>query len=71
MNALLSQSRTQRDIGAVVNDRSQEKWQLIRSIAVIAIEEHYDVRATGPGQSGQTGATVSTTRFVEYAGSHL
>src|SRR5260370_8458650 len=71
MNPLLPQARTQRNIGTAVNDWSQEKRQLSRSIAVIAVEEHHNVRATCTSQSGQTGATVSPTRFVEDAGSHL
>src|SRR6202023_4009943 len=70
-NALLPQARTQRNIGTAVNDWSQEKRQLSRSVAVITVEEHYDVRATCTGQSGQTGATVSATRLVDGGGYHL
>ena len=71
MNALLPQARTQCYIGTAIKNWSQEKWQLLWSIAVIAVEEHYNVRATCTCQSGQTGPTVSATRFVENAGSHL
>src|SRR5208337_5187429 len=68
---LLSQARTQRHIGPSLNDWSQEKWQLFWSIAVIAVEEYDNVRATRIRQPSQTRAAVSAARFVEDAGSHL
>jgi ubiquinone/menaquinone biosynthesis C-methylase UbiE len=42
-----------------------------RSIAVVAVEEHYNIRAPCTSQSGQTGATVSATRFVDNTRSQL
>src|ERR1051326_4064322 len=36
-NALLPQARTQCYIRAAINDRGQKKWQLIWSIAIVAV----------------------------------
>jgi hypothetical protein len=57
-------ARTERDIRASVKDGSEEKRQLSRPIAVIAVEEHHNVRAACFSQSGQAGAPVSAARFA-------
>ncbi|MGA7177652.1 MAG: hypothetical protein WBX13_18175 [Candidatus Acidiferrales bacterium] len=52
MNALLPEAGTQRNIGTAINDRAQEKGQLIWPIAVIAVEEHYNVGTACTSQAG-------------------
>src|SRR5579864_4863378 len=70
LSAVLPQARTQRNIRTPINDWSQEKWQLRWTIAVISVEKHDYVRAVCSSESGQTGATVSAARFLNYARSH-
>src|SRR6202046_3850810 len=50
-HGLVPQARTQCDISPALNDWTQEKRQLIGSIAVIAVEEHYNVGAARTRQS--------------------
>ncbi len=69
--ALLAETRAKRDIRGSVKDWSQEKRQFSRSIAVVTVEEHHNVRAASFSQPGQAGATVAATGLVEDAGSHL
>ncbi len=68
---VLAQARAQGDIGTTVDDGSQKKRQLGRTIAVVSVEEDDYIGSAGIRDSGQTGLTVSATRFAEDAGSHL
>ena len=68
---LFRKARTERDVRSTFDDWRQQKRQLIRSIAVVSVEEHDDVRRIGCRESGQTGASVSAAWFAQDARSHV
>lgn len=70
-DALFPEARTDRDVGTSLKDRSQENWQFSWSIAIVTVEEHNDFRAVRISQSGQTGAPVPATGFLDNPSPHL
>ena len=63
-------ARAERDVGAPVADRGEETRELNRSIAVVAVEEHDNVRCAGVGEPCQAGPAVSAARFADHTRAH-
>lgn len=63
-------TRTDANVGASVGERSEEKWELRRPIAVIAVQKNDNVGSVGLGQPGQAGLSVAATRFGDDSGAH-
>ena len=64
----------ERDVGTPFrrssNDWRQKNWQFGGAIAVVAIQEHDNVRGVCRGQAREACPPVAAARFLDYAGSH-
>src|SRR5262245_38837574 len=71
MASVAAETRTERNVRTSIDQRSHEHRQLSRPIAVIAVEEDNYVGFLHIRHTGQTGAAITPTRFLDNLCSHL
>src|SRR4051812_5391875 len=63
-------ARTKRDVGTAFDNWGQQTRELSWSIAVIAVQENYDVRIADVSKACKAGPTVSAAWLADNSRSH-